>query len=146
MPGIEVNSPLFLKAVSLVAKQQDSLTASSSSNSDYSAGAPSKGKGKHTPAGSSFWIIILILADIIPFSYHLLDPISKLLNGLEGEIITHARDVVANSIMAEIANEDPHGLDEYKDAIRHQIVATYQRLRLLVLILDHLVATYNSAK
>jgi hypothetical protein len=72
------------------------------------------------------------------------DPLSKMLNGSDKDIVAHARDVVANSIMAEIAKEDPQGQAEHKDAVRHQVVATFQRIRVLLLVLDTLMETYNA--
>lgn len=47
--------------------------------------------------------------------------------------------------MAEIAKEDPQGQAEYQDAIRHQIVGIFQRLRLLLLVIDTLMETYNAS-
>lgn len=72
-----------------------------------------------------------------------LDPLSNFLSNTDVDIITRARDVVANSIMAEIAKEDPQGHTEFCDAVRHQIVAVFQRIRLSVLVLDTLMETYN---
>ena len=66
-------------------------------------------------------------------------------NGPDKDFVERARDVVSNSIMSEIAQEDPQGHNEYKDAVRHHIVATFQRLRLLLLVLDHLVEIYNAS-
>ena len=71
---------------------------------------------------------------------------SKFLNGTDKDIVTRARDVVTNSIMSEIAKDDPQGKEEYKDAVRHQIVSAFQRLRLFLFILDTLVEIYNSSK
>jgi hypothetical protein len=68
------------------------------------------------------------------------------LNGTDKDIVTRARDVVTNSIMSEIAKDDPQGKEEYKDAVRHQIVSAFQRLRLFLFILDTLVEIYNSSK
>jgi hypothetical protein len=47
--------------------------------------------------------------------------------------------------MMEIAKEDPQGHAEFQDAVRHQIVATYQRLRILLMILDTLMEKYNAS-
>jgi hypothetical protein len=74
----------------------------------------------------------------------LLDPLAKILNGPDKDVIAHARDVVANSLMTEITKEDPQGQAEYKDAVRHQVVATFQRIRVLLLVLDTLMETYNA--
>jgi DNA-binding phage protein len=71
--------------------------------------------------------------------------LSKILNGSDKDVVAHARDVVANSIMSEIAKEDPQGQAEYKDTVRHQVVATFQRIHVLLLILDMLMETYNAS-
>lgn len=47
--------------------------------------------------------------------------------------------------MTEISKEDPQGHEEFKDAVRHSIVGIFQRLRLLLLVLDTLMENYNSA-
>jgi hypothetical protein len=47
--------------------------------------------------------------------------------------------------MNEIAKEDPQGNDEFKSAVRHQVVATFQRLRVLLLVLDTLMEAYNTS-
>jgi hypothetical protein len=74
-----------------------------------------------------------------------LDPLSKFLNGSDVDLINRARDVIANSVMAEIAKEDPQGNTEYQDAIRHQIVAFFQRIRLSLLVLDTLMEAFNDS-
>ena len=48
--------------------------------------------------------------------------------------------------MAELAKEDPQGNEEFQQAVRHQIVGIFQRLRLLLLVLDTLIETYNASK
>jgi hypothetical protein len=68
------------------------------------------------------------------------------LNNTDANFVARARDVVANSVMAEIAKEDPQGHHEYQDAVRHQIVASFQRLRLSLLVLDTLMEAYNTSK
>ena len=47
--------------------------------------------------------------------------------------------------MAEIAQEDPQGGAEFKDAVRHHIVASFQRLRVHLLVMDTLMERYNSS-
>ena len=73
------------------------------------------------------------------------DPLEKFLQKSDCDIVTRARDVVTNSVMAEIAKEDPQGAAEYQDALRHQIVGIFQRLRLLILVLDTLMLAYNAS-
>ena len=64
--------------------------------------------------------------------------------GPDKDLIARVRNVVANSVMGDLAREDPQGTDELKAAVRHQIVAVFQRLRVLLLMLDYLMETYNS--
>jgi hypothetical protein len=71
--------------------------------------------------------------------------LDQFLKGSDVDLIDRARNIVANSVMAEIAKEDPQGHAEYQDAVRHQIVATFQRLRLSLLVLDTLMETYNAS-
>jgi hypothetical protein len=60
-------------------------------------------------------------------------------------MIVRARNVITDSVMNEIAKEDPHGHAEYQNAVRHHIVAFAQRLRVCLLVLDKLMESYNSA-
>ena len=71
---------------------------------------------------------------------------TQFLNTSDVDLIAHARDVVTNSVMAEVAKEDPQGQSEYQDAIRHQVVTFFQRIRLSLLVLDTLMEEYNSSK
>jgi hypothetical protein len=47
--------------------------------------------------------------------------------------------------MLEIAKEDPQGREEYQNAVRHQVVANFQRLRVLLFVLDALMKAYNAS-
>jgi hypothetical protein len=76
---------------------------------------------------------------------HVLDPMEKFLGKADIDFVTRARDVVTNSVMTEISKEDPQGDEEFKNAVRHHIVANFQRLRILLLILDTLMEAYNSS-
>jgi hypothetical protein len=72
--------------------------------------------------------------------------LTTFLDGTNADLVARAREVVANSVMVEISKEDPQGNAEYLDAVRHQVVATFQRLRLQLFILDKLMETYNVSK
>lgn len=76
---------------------------------------------------------------------NVLDPLDKFLGKADIDFVTRARDVVANSVMNEISKEDPQGDEEYKDAVRHHIVANFQRIKVLLLVLDTLMEAYNSS-
>jgi hypothetical protein len=56
---------------------------------------------------------------------NLLDPLSTFLNSSDTDLVSHACDIVANSIMAEISKEDPQGCAEYQDVVCHQIVVVF---------------------
>jgi hypothetical protein len=75
-----------------------------------------------------------------------LDPLAKILNKNDLELANRARDTITNSIMAEVAKDDPQGHTEYQDAVRHHIVATFQRLRVHLLVLDSLMEAFNASK
>lgn len=72
--------------------------------------------------------------------------LTKFLDGTDTNLVARARDVVADPVMVEISKEDPQGNAEYIDAVRHQVVATFQRLRLQLFVLDKLMETYNGSK
>ena len=74
------------------------------------------------------------------------DSLTHFLGNSDIDIVSRARDMATNSVMREIAQEDPQGQSAYQDAVRHHIVATFQRLRLSLLVLDGLMEAYNSSK
>jgi hypothetical protein len=84
----------------------------------------------------------------ISFSYFIiqLDPLAKFLNDADQDLITRARHVMADSTMIDIVQEDPQGQGEYHNAVRHQVVSTFQRLCLCLLVFDTLMVAYNSSK
>ncbi|KAF8816870.1 hypothetical protein BYT27DRAFT_7247755 [Phlegmacium glaucopus] len=61
------------------------------------------------------------------------------------DIIERARNIVTDSIMAEIGHEDPQGHIEFEHAVRHQIVSFCQRIRASLLVVDHLMVIYNTS-
>jgi hypothetical protein len=72
--------------------------------------------------------------------------LAKTLNSVDRDMVNRARDIAANTLMSDLAKEDPQAETEYQDAVRHQIVASFQRLRLYLLMLDTLLEAYNAAK
>jgi hypothetical protein len=71
--------------------------------------------------------------------------LAKFLNDVDKDLVIRARDVVTNPIMSEISKEDPQGHAEYQDAIRHQVISVFQRLRVSLSILDTLLEAYNAS-
>jgi hypothetical protein len=63
---------------------------------------------------------------------------------LDHYLIKKARAVVTDATIAEIMNEDPDGPTAYRDAVRQQIVALCTRLRISLVIINHLMALANS--
>jgi hypothetical protein len=72
--------------------------------------------------------------------------LAKTLNSVDRDMVNRARDIAANTLMSDLAKEDPQAETEYQDAVRHQIVASFQRLRLYLLMLDTLLEAYHAAK
>ena len=89
-------------------------------------------------------LLISLLFTVLKLNYP--DPLPQILNDTDTSLVSRAREVVTNAIMAEIAKEDQQGHTEYRDAIRHQIVASFHRLRLSLLVLDTLIEAYNASK
>ena len=133
-----LNSPIFLKAVATIAKQQGNTPVVPISSS-------SKGKKKKNPTGM-FLFLLIQCAKTLNICIYISVSLTQFLNTSDVDLIAHARDVVTNSVMAEVAKEDPQGQSEYQDAIRHQVVAFFQRIRLSLLVLDTLMEEYNSSK
>ena len=129
VPGMLFTSPLFIKAVSTIAKQQ-------------SQGPISLPKEKKQVSPGMF----ILLKHIHSSWLYFLDPLSTFLKGSEISLVTRARDVVSNSVMAELAKDDPQGLSEYRDAVRHEVVSVFQRLRILSAVLDSLMEAYTASK
>jgi hypothetical protein len=72
--------------------------------------------------------------------------LEKFLNKADVDLVTRARKAVADPTMLELAEEDPQGNSEYKAAVRHHIIASFQRLRVYLFVMDTLMETYNSSK
>lgn len=63
---------------------------------------------------------------------------------MDQHLLKKARDVLTNATMTELMNEEPHGPVAFRDAVRQQIVALCTRLRVSLVIIDHLMALANS--
>jgi hypothetical protein len=59
-------------------------------------------------------------------------------------MISRARNAVADSVIAELTKEDPHGDAEFQNAVRQHVVAFSHRIRVCLLVLDKLMEAYNS--
>ena len=78
------------------------------------------------------------------FIFIFLDIPASLLGDIDRDIIQRVRDVVTNTTIAEIMEEEPNGPIAYRDALRQQILALCTRLRVSLVIVDQLMALSNS--
>ena len=138
-----INSPLFFKAVSIIAKQRALPDNGSTSLVSANNASASSSKEKMKDNSTGMFSFSNTFSQV-QFIYS--DALATFLNRTDIDYVSRARDVVANSIMAELAKEDPQGDSEFQDAVRHQIVGIFQRLRLLLLVLDTLMEAYNASK
>ncbi|KAF8799678.1 hypothetical protein BYT27DRAFT_7342857 [Phlegmacium glaucopus] len=63
----------------------------------------------------------------------------------EQDILQRSRNLIVDSVIDEITREDPQGHTEYQQSIRHHVVAFCQRIRVSLLVVDHLMALYNTS-
>ena len=68
-----------------------------------------------------------------------------LLHTTDLNMISHARNAVANSVIAKLTKEDPYGDAEFQNAVRHHVVAFSHRSHVCLLMLDKLMEAYNSS-
>jgi hypothetical protein len=138
------NSPLFLKAVSIIAKQQSSSSAATTSSTDILIASGGKGKKKKTTqdVGTSF----LTFSFGLHFSYIYLDSLAAFLNPTDFNMIVRARDTITDSIMAEIAQENPDSRNEFENAVRHHIVSFSQRIKVCLVVMDKLMEVFNASR
>lgn len=88
----------------------------------------------------NYFLDISSLSDLI-----FLERLIGVLSDLDRDSLARARELITNSVMSEIQHEDPHGQSSFENAVRHQIVASCQRIRILLLVTDQLMAMYNDA-
>ena len=63
---------------------------------------------------------------------------------MDRDIVQRVRDIITDSTMTEIMNEEPNGPLAFRDAIRQQVLALCTRLRVGLIIVDKLMALSNS--
>src|ERR1700719_4228501 len=132
VPGMSINSRPFLKAQATVAKQ---ITTPGSSP------APKAHVQRLFNLQQGKFLIYLTKFSV---NHRLLDIDPSLIGDLDRQIIQKARDVVSNATMVEIMNEEPHGPSAFRDAVRQQVLALCTRLRISLVIIDQLMALFNS--
>ena len=71
--------------------------------------------------------------------------LARFLNPADLDMVICTRNVITNSVMAEIAQEFPDGRNEFKNAIHYHIVSFSQRINVCLLVLDKLIEIFNSS-
>jgi hypothetical protein len=134
------HSNLFTKALSTLAKQQPDKSVSLTATGASSVPSSVKGKKRDSPGTSYRFLRVFNVFN------RSLATLAKFLDGPGSDLVARARDVVANPVMVELSKEDPQGSTEYHDAVKHQVVATFQRLRLQLFVLDKLMEAYMASE
>lgn len=60
------------------------------------------------------------------------------------DIVHRVREILTDTTMAEILNDEPQGSNAFRDAVRQQIFALCTRLRVSLIIVDKLMAISNA--
>jgi hypothetical protein len=75
-----------------------------------------------------------------------LDHLAKFLNPADFNMVLRARDVITDSVMAEITQENPDGRTEFENAVRFHVISFAQRISVCLLVLDKLMEVFNSSR
>ena len=150
VPGMSIDSPLFFKAVATIAKQQEAPVKAQAvpvtTGDDVQAIAASlSGKEKEKSPqelSESFFYGLSFFFSNSGATVGL----AKFLTNLELDNIERSRNIISDSVMTEIAQEDIRGQTEFENAVRHHIVSFYQRIRVSLTALDNLMEIYNSSR
>lgn len=60
------------------------------------------------------------------------------------DVIQRARDVITNATMAEIMREEPDGPEAFRNAVRQQVLALCICLKILLVVVDCMMALANA--
>ncbi|KAF8805164.1 hypothetical protein BYT27DRAFT_7258268 [Phlegmacium glaucopus] len=74
-----------------------------------------------------------------------LDHPAGAITDMDHNTIKHACDIVFDSIVSKIIDEDPKAQEAFDDALCHQIVVTCQCLHIYLQLADRLMDTYNQS-
>lgn len=89
--------------------------------------------------------ILIILLNFL-FTLVPLDSLAKFLNPADLDMVLRARNTITDSVMAEIAQENPDGRTEFENSVRYHIVSFSQRINVCLLVLDKLMEIFNSSR
>jgi hypothetical protein len=130
IPGMDISSSAYYKAVSVLSKQVHARTICLEAGSPV---LPLMG------ARYSIFSSLACLASVLD------DPISSAISAIDHDSVKRARDVLSDVIMSEIIDEDPKAQESFSDSLRHQIVITCQRLRVYLHLTDRLMDLFNQS-
>lgn len=63
----------------------------------------------------------------------------------ESHIVKQAHDLVSNIVIKELEKENTGTPTAFQDAVRYQIVANCQTLRITLLVMNQLMSVYNDS-
>ena len=138
VPGMNIYSNLFFKALSTLAKQvspaalQPSVSASDKKK-------PLEALCDLGPGMSSL-LFFCQLSGLSSFA----DIPAELLGDLDKDLLKRARDVLADNTIRDLIREDSNSPTAFRAAIRQQIVQLCIRLRVNLIVIDRLMAVSNS--
>ena len=145
VPGMDINSRVFHKALSTIAKQNATVPATSMLSSPPAGNRNLVDSLLRLDHGESlFCSYWLTFSKLLVNNLHFTEIPTDLIGNLERDVLYRARDVITNATMADIMGEDPNSPQALRDAIRQQILALCTRLRVSLVIIDKLMAFANS--
>ena len=71
--------------------------------------------------------------------------LARFLNPADLDMVIRARNVITNSVMAEISQEFPDGHNEFENTTHYHIVSFSQCINICLLVLDKLMEIFNSS-
>lgn len=133
VPGMDVSSTAYSKAISILSKQPDHALALCTA-----AGPP-------VPPVRMDIGLFLFLFPYYATNLSFLDDPNGGFSAIDRDAIKRARDILADTTMSEIIDEDSKAQESFNDSLRHQIVITCQRLHVHLHLIDRLMVLYNQA-
>ena len=130
---MNINSNLFFKAIDTIAKQTSSAQAPVTEKKAFLE------RLSNLDQGTSIWNLLSYLTPVPCSSYFPAIP-ANLIGDMDKGVLQRARDLLADTTMAEIMNEDPEGPTSFHTALRQQIVALCVRLRISLILINKLMA------
>lgn len=147
VPRMDYASSVYAKALATLAKQvhkdHDSVPCPKSSTDD----AMDIGMYQFPPLNqlSLFNNPFLFVLDKPVTPLLTTDASIKPLSSVDFGIIRRARNTVSNSVIVDLAEEDPSSEDAYRNSLRRQILDGCASLRVNLIAIDHLMEYFNKS-